>query len=105
MKFMCKVEEYTFTVNVGQGYNDFAWLALLAAKLYSNKKNPDSNFLPCYLQFKTPETDMFLAPPPRSKIFEFLKPPEEGKGDTVIKVDINKGANYPLTEEQIRWHE
>ena len=49
MKFKVQVEEFVFYINVGQGLNDFAWFALAAAKLYSNKKNPDSNYLPCYL--------------------------------------------------------
>lgn len=34
MKVKVQVEENLFVINVGQGLNDFAWLAMTAAKLY-----------------------------------------------------------------------
>lgn len=43
------VEDLNFSINVGAGINDFAWLALAAAKLYSKRKNPNANYLPTLL--------------------------------------------------------
>ncbi|CAD8201152.1 unnamed protein product [Paramecium octaurelia] len=104
MKFKVQVEEFVFYINVGQGLNDFAWFALAAAKLYSNKKNPDSNYLPCYLQFRVPGTDMFLTPPPRAKIFDYLKEDEEGK-ETLVQVEIRKGQGWIMTDQQEKWYD
>jgi hypothetical protein len=67
------VEDLTFSINVGAGLNDFAWLALTAAKLYSKRKNPNANYLPVYLQMKPQENDYFYTPHPRSKLFEIFK--------------------------------
>ena len=76
MKFKVYVEDLFFWVNVGQGYNDFAWLALVGAKLYSNQKNPNANYLPCFLEYKYIETDMYVPPHPRTKIYNLFKEPD-----------------------------
>lgn len=49
MKLKVYVEDLTFIINVAQGLNDLAWLALTAAKLYSKKKHPNANYLPIFL--------------------------------------------------------
>ena len=49
MKLKVKVEKYKFQINIGQGLNDFAWLALAAAKLYGELKYPKGNYRPCLL--------------------------------------------------------
>lgn len=40
---------------------------------------------------------MFLTPPPRAKIYDYLKEDEEGK-ETLIQVEIRKGL-VPMSEE------
>lgn len=83
-----------------QGLNDFAWLALTAAKLYSKQKNPNSNFLPSFLQIKTQDTDFYFTPHPRTKLFEFFKDDGQDVDDgSVIKVSIRRGL-IPLQDEQ-----
>lgn len=41
----------TFDISVGEeALNDFAWLALTAAKLYGKQKYPAGNYLPVILR-------------------------------------------------------
>lgn len=65
------VDELNFSINVGAGINDFAWLALTASKLYSKRKNPNANYLPTLLQVKDAEGDTY-TPHPRTKLFDII---------------------------------
>ncbi|CAD8095737.1 unnamed protein product [Paramecium sonneborni] len=103
MKFKVQVEEFVFYINVGQGLNDFAWLALAAAKLYSNKKNPDSNYLPCYLRILSNQGDMF-PPPPRAKIFDIVNKEEQAQ-EQFAQVEIRKGQGWIMTKQQEKWYD
>lgn len=51
MKLKVQVEDVDLQINVGNGLNDFLWLALTAAKLYGKKKQPTANFMPVLLKF------------------------------------------------------
>ena len=71
MQVKLKVEKFTFNIHVGQGYNDFAWLALTGAKLYGEAKHPRGVYTPCLLKYNG------LIPHPRDYIYEYLDEDKE----------------------------
>ena len=50
MKVKINIEKYTFDINIGQGMQDFAWLALVAARVYGKHVVPSGNYTPIYLK-------------------------------------------------------
>ena len=52
MKLKIKIhnDDFVCEINVGNGLNDFTWLALTAAKLYGKFKYPAGNYLPTLLK-------------------------------------------------------
>lgn len=50
MKLKVKIEDYVFEINIGNGLNDFVWIALVSAKLYGQKRYPNGNYLPICLK-------------------------------------------------------
>lgn len=51
MRLRLKVEDEEFQVEVGKGYNDWAWLSHYAARVYSKTIYPQGTYIPviCYL--------------------------------------------------------
>lgn len=66
MKLKVIVEDLKLNINVGQGLNDFVWLALAAAKLYGKTKYPPGNYLPAILKI------FDFIPHPRQRIIQLL---------------------------------
>jgi hypothetical protein len=50
MKLKVRIENQIFVISVGFGLNDFAWLAMAAARLYGQSVYPHGNYVPVLLK-------------------------------------------------------
>ncbi|KAL4509138.1 hypothetical protein ABPG72_018069 [Tetrahymena utriculariae] len=98
MKLKVQVEDLKLNINVGQGLNDFVWLALAAAKLYGKTKYPPGNYLPAILKI------FDYVPNPRQKICNMFKDEKDINDDSQITVELYK-PNMIQTDEHKKWFE
>jgi hypothetical protein len=65
MNLRIKIEEETFKVSVGKGYNDWVWLAHYASRTYSKSIYPQGTYLPTLLYLEHVKKQIEYYPHPR----------------------------------------
>ena len=63
MHIKIKIEEQTFKLSIGKGYNDWAWLSHYAARAYSKTIYPQGTYIPTILFIEAKGID--FQPHPR----------------------------------------
>jgi hypothetical protein len=95
MELQIIVEGEKFSVSIGKGYGDFAWLANYAAKVYGGRIYPKGNYIPLFL--KLDYEGSTYVPHPRKKISMYMQENNLKAAGLIVTVPIRK-ANQALTE-------
>lgn len=72
MNIQVRIEDHSFDLSVGSGYNDWAWLGHYAARKFSKVTYPQGTYLPAEL-YLVDKDNQKMYPHAREKIITFLE--------------------------------